>query len=282
MAESNMQYNVGALPIRAGIYGDREIPGTERFEHLHESFELILMRTGSMQYQVEQNVFSLKEGQLLFVNSGRVHKCLKTREEEATYAYLAVHPSLFSVQPAFLEKMMDGTSSDFLILSPSSQRQMKMTEKAEDAFGYILRKRECYEICVTGALYELFGFLYEYMLEASAGQEEKTPGSESLHAMVEYIQEHYAEKITLEILAAAGDTCRSRCCEYFKEGFHKSPNVYLTEYRLAKAVDLLLTTELGAKEIGKRCGFAGGSYFTETFRKYMQLTPLQYRQKYKK
>lgn len=279
MEGSTMQYNVGTLPVRAGIFGNRKLPATESIRHFHEEYEIIIMRMGEMMYEVEGQSFSLKEGQVLFVNAGRMHRLIYGEENEASYVYLGVHPQLLFANSFFAEyeeKMKAGSMGDFLLLSPTSPRQMKLTEKAENAFQHILRKKEGYALGFVGSIYELFGALYEYMMESQTEIEED-PKEKSLHAMVGYIQTHYAEKITLEILAAAGETCRSRCCEYFKEYFQVSPNVYITEVRLAKAMDMLLTTDLDAKEIGKRCGFAGGSYFTETFRKYKNMTPLAFR-----
>jgi AraC-like DNA-binding protein len=54
---------------------------------------------------------------------------------------------------------------------------------------------------------------------------------------------------------------------------------YLTEYRIGKSAELLISSSLNVTEIAEQCGFGGASYFTETFRKIMGCTPTEYRSK---
>ena len=55
---------------------------------------------------------------------------------------------------------------------------------------------------------------------------------------------------------------------------------YLTKFRLKKACQLLLTTDLTVNDISDRVGFTNSSYFYIIFKKNMECTPNQYRRQY--
>ena len=97
--------------------------------------------------------------------------------------------------------------------------------------------------------------------------------------MVGYIQQRYAEKITLEDIAEAGMVCRSACCTIFREYLGKTPIEYLNEYRISKSTDMLRESRENITHIASACGFSNSSYFTETFVKLMKCTPRDYRSK---
>jgi two-component system response regulator YesN len=54
---------------------------------------------------------------------------------------------------------------------------------------------------------------------------------------------------------------------------------YLTSLRIGKAASLLRNTNLPVTEISLQCGFKEANYFSKFFRKYMNESPLDFRQK---
>lgn len=101
-----------------------------------------------------------------------------------------------------------------------------------------------------------------------------------LRRMTGYIQAHYAERISLEQLAAAGAVCRSRCCALFRERLDATPIEYVTRYRLDKACGLLREGR-PVTEAALSCGFHGASYFAEVFRRTYGVAPKEYQKRMK-
>ena len=97
--------------------------------------------------------------------------------------------------------------------------------------------------------------------------------------MIGFIHRHYAEKITLDDIAAAGMMCRSKCCQLFKETLHQTVFECLLHYRIRKSLSLLIDTDNSITEIAETCGFNSPSYYTEVFNKIMKITPRDYRKK---
>ena len=91
-----------------------------------------------------------------------------------------------------------------------------------------------------------------------------------------YIQEHYAEKITLADIAATANICQSECCRFFKKHMNESLFDYLLSFRIEKSLPLLVDQQLSITEISNLCGFSSSSYYTKVFREHMGCTPTAY------
>lgn len=95
--------------------------------------------------------------------------------------------------------------------------------------------------------------------------------------MLAYIQENFAEKLTLEQIADAASISVRECLRCFRTSIQQTPMDYLLDYRLQMARKLLETTRLPVTEIASRCGFGSGAYFGKQFRETCGKTPSQYR-----
>ena len=96
--------------------------------------------------------------------------------------------------------------------------------------------------------------------------------------MVRFVQNNYRKKISLAEIAASGAVGQSKCCRLFAGYFSRSPNEYLTHYRLRKSIQLLLDTDMTVTEIALSTGFGSASYYAETFRRKLGKSPKEYRQ----
>ena len=95
--------------------------------------------------------------------------------------------------------------------------------------------------------------------------------------MMDYIHQHYGEKLTLEQIAAAAAVSKRECLRCFRDCIGKAPFAYLLEYRVQVAERLLRTTDLPVTEIALQTGFNGSAYFSKVFRELRQISPSQYR-----
>lgn len=95
--------------------------------------------------------------------------------------------------------------------------------------------------------------------------------------MQRYIQENYSKDISLQ--DAAKTMCYSEAyfSRLFKQCFHVNFTVYLTQYRIRIAKQLMLKQNISIKEIGARVGYTDNNYFTKVFRRSTGLNPSEYR-----
>jgi YesN/AraC family two-component response regulator len=99
---------------------------------------------------------------------------------------------------------------------------------------------------------------------------------------MEYIQTHYAEKITLEDLSAQIHLCRSESCRLFKRYMNASMFDYLLDYRIERSLELLRSSALDVTEIAGLVGFANPGYYARIFKRKMGCTPREYRKNKRK
>lgn len=93
-----------------------------------------------------------------------------------------------------------------------------------------------------------------------------------------YIEKHYSEDITVESMAEYLNLSRGYLNKIFKRYTGKSPKEYLTSYRMAKAIQLLKTTQIPIGEVGLSVGYANQLHFSRAFKNFFGVSPKIWRQ----
>jgi len=68
-------------------------------------------------------------------------------------------------------------------------------------------------------------------------------------------------------------------CAFFKEKTGKTANQYITEIRMDKAKELLISSDAKIDFIAKSVGYSDGNYFAKIFKKYTGSNPSEFREK---
>ena len=96
----------------------------------------------------------------------------------------------------------------------------------------------------------------------------------------EFIRQNFDKKITIDDMAKVACISKYHFSRLFKESTGQSPYKYLSQYRIDKAKDLLISTNLSVNEIALRVGFDDMSSFFYLFKQHMHVSPLQFRKHY--
>lgn len=111
--------------------------------------------------------------------------------------------------------------------------------------------------------------------------ENNTAYSMAVRKIIQYIQEHYHERVTLKNVSENVYLSRSYISVLFKKETGWKFSDYLTEVRLGKARELLLETSCSVQEVAARTGFFDTPHFSRVFKEKTGFSPLEYRKKYK-
>ena len=101
--------------------------------------------------------------------------------------------------------------------------------------------------------------------------------SAKLKPVLEFVDQHFAEKIGLKEAAALAKMSVPQFIKLFKKVAGTTFVSYVTHVRLSRAVRLLKGSSLTIAEVASEVGFTDQSYFDRRFKKAFQRTPRDFR-----
>jgi len=159
------------------------------------------------------------------------------------------------------------------------------TPKLRDALGEILREQAGGAASATldetlggyctkrGQLAVLLG-----ILRTEDGQRTSTVTHPGVQRAIQYLREHFRERISLTALAARSYLSRSHLSHLFKQQTGRSVRVYLAALRIHHAKELLRQERIAIAEVSEDVGFSEPGRFTKVFRQFEGISPSRYRQ----
>ena len=115
-------------------------------------------------------------------------------------------------------------------------------------------------------------------LQETVQQERQASTRSFVSRAVEYVQEHYSDRnITIESVCRELGVSAAYFSTIFKKETGKTFISFLTDYRMEKAVELLMTTSDKPYIITEKVGYADPNYFSYAFKKQYSMSPSKYR-----
>lgn len=100
---------------------------------------------------------------------------------------------------------------------------------------------------------------------------------ESITKATLFMDNNYAEPITLDDIVQASGLSKYHFTRLFHEKIQLTPIQYLTNCRIKRSIELLKDDQLTIEDIALGVGFSNGNYFTKVFRSYLGVPPGKYR-----
>jgi YesN/AraC family two-component response regulator len=113
---------------------------------------------------------------------------------------------------------------------------------------------------------------------AQKASEEQTADESRHEETLAYIAQHYMEDLAVKDIAGYLGYSEAYFCKLFKQSFGHSFVSYLTDYRMQQAEELMRTSRLSIKDIGKAVGYPDPNYFTKVFRRVRGVSPSEFRE----
>ncbi|SHH88002.1 helix-turn-helix domain-containing protein [Clostridium grantii] len=102
-----------------------------------------------------------------------------------------------------------------------------------------------------------------------------------IHEMIAYIKNNYTEcNFSLLGMADFFNMSQSSLSMYFKDKTDKTILSYITEMKMEKAKELLITTDIPLSELSEAVGYSNVTSFIRRFKQWENITPGDYRKKY--
>lgn len=147
-----------------------------------------------------------------------------------------------------------------------------------ESYDEYVAKDVCYNLPIRANIYLMMTALLRYYCGSRDESDRMVYHNVMrLRPVIEYIAEHYCEKIYIESLADMINVSPDYFTKMFKESIGRTPIEYINGMRINEAMRLLFETEEPLSEIAERIGFCNSNYFHKIFKQYMDVSPLAYR-----
>lgn len=250
--------------------------------HWHTPFEVIMPVKNGYTVVVGEQHYELREGDILLICPGIVHELFAPESGER----IIFQPSLSQIQIRELD----------LLISLLRPAVLITPEKFPD-FHPIARRlmmeiKEEYFLCepyYETAIYSRFmrilvdiGRLHgalKHPVSDASNSRQKDYLDKFLY-ITNYINEHFAENLSLEQVADLAGFSKYHFTRLFKQYTDTSFYKYLNQKRIDYAKTLLLDPDLPVIDVALQCGFSSLSAFLRMFKQLNKCTPTEFRNMY--
>ncbi|MGN0406585.1 MAG: AraC family transcriptional regulator [Bariatricus sp.] len=254
--------------------------------HWHDEMELMLVQSGCCTVTLNKVPFTAHAGDIVPILPGMLHAIEQLQEDTCEYFSILFDlkmlgqdsPSDYCYTTYIKPYLAGSVSLPYRIASDHPQHD-SLLEILSPLTRTVSESSRGYELFVKSQLYRIF-WLFESLEERklhSSPDRLQLSQVKKIKELLLFIHSNYASSLSLK---EAADFCGysvSYFTKFFKSFTGMTLIEYLNHYRLEKACELLLTTDLSVIEISENTGFENHSYFIRSFRRQYQMTPLKYR-----
>lgn len=248
--------------------------------HWHEEAEFTMITEGSGLYQVNLVDYTVEAGDLLFIPPLILHSI--TRDPNLDF---------YSETYVFHMNFLGGNSTDICstrYLTPLANQKFTMPylirkdhpayNSLRKIFGQINSLYNSaaigYELAMKALFLQIIFLLLQYS-EKNLSSDTGTP-SDKLKLVLDYIELHYAESLTVSELAKLCYFSDYHFMRFFKKHMSMTCMEYINNLRLEKSVELFEQGNSSILDVSLSVGFHNLSYFHRAFKKKYHMTPLSF------
>ena len=238
--------------------------------HSHEEYEFIIPKTPVHYLMRDDNIYFGQVGRIFPVPSGNSHGI--------KYPQTDVRIDVISVNKEYFDELKRSKNCSRLVIDEvfscnevlrnyikfyklECQRQTRDEENKVEPLARLI-------------MAEIIDLALEKMRKKTRNN---TTYQQGIRSVADYINDHYAEELSLETLSAICGLSPSYFTRAFKKMYDCSPSVYISMVRISNAKVLLETTLHSVKEIARKVGYNRSSTFCDAFKKETEMTPNEYR-----
>ena len=236
--------------------------------HAHSRHELYYLAKGKTKYLIGEEIYTVEEGNVVFIPKGLYHMTDSGGCNVERYL-LAFDENTFDADTAVILKELcacrlisipmnrtEGLDALFASLERSMSADGEISEAVKkihvlSILSYICRHKRKYEPIIS--------------------EDEKI-----VHAISEYISQHYSEDISLSMLAKHFSISESHLSRKFKTISGVGINEFITLVRIMNSERLLREGGRSITEVSALSGFNDPNYFSAVFKKIKGITPLKF------
>lgn len=248
--------------------------------HWHTEIEFVYVQSGTVTFCIGTEQITLSEGNAVFINSKVLHEFYS--EDNAVIPNFVCYPTFIApietrIYNQYVQPIISSAIS-YQIFSPVLPWQKEILDILQEIFTQ--QNSACAKELITSSLLQkLWAVFFEHIdtTHLNQQQDHSAQSQIKLQVMMQYIHTNYSSQIALSDIAQSAGISKSSALSFFHKYLKMAPVSYLILYRLKKASELLITTDLKLVEIAYATGFNNIGYFCKQYKIHYGITPTEYR-----
>lgn len=235
--------------------------------HAHSYTELFYIIGGDGQFQINEMLFPVHAHQLVVLNPNIIHTEVSYEAQPLEYIVLGIE--------GFELTIPDSGEARYCIYSFPEHNPVLTC--MQNVLREMQERKPEYQ---TACLAYMDIIMVQLMRSASVSMTQthsRFPTNRQCASVRQYIDQHYKESITLDLLAEKVSINKYYMAHAFKSEYGVSPINYLISCRIREGKRLLAETDLSLSQIASVLGFSSSSYFSQSFRNAEGISPTEYR-----
>lgn len=250
--------------------------------HWHPEIEITYVRKGTMCYKVNNLVYHLKEGDIVFNNSGALHSGTMENQEDCAYIPVTFDSRLIygffqsTVNSKYVDPVIQDSMLPAICIDQSEPWHKPFREYLLRIIDLDEKKPDFYELDITICLQSMWRLLLEHITYEPQASRENSLEYDRIKKILSYIEENYQNKITLNDIAGHIHLCESECTRLFKRHMNTTLFAFLQEYRIERSLEFLQDDQ-PVSAVADKAGFSDPNYYSKVFAKIKGCSPREYR-----
>ena len=261
------------------IFRTRDGYPEERTLHHHDFYEVNMFWSGTMHYHIESRSYHLTPGDILLISPEELH------QPDADAALESCERVILWIEKTFLQQFQsfgfDATSC-FDTSDPGHTNCLRFDEETTyriaDQVERCLREGESEEFgsnMMADTLMIQVVILINRLRQSAAQTDRRDRSVSPVAGVLDYINEHYAEELTLDGLANRFFISKYHLSREFGRLVGTSVHRYIIQKRLVVAKQLL-SEGRPSSMVYQNCGFGDYSNFYRAFKSEYGISPKEY------
>ena len=250
--------------------------------HWHPEIEITYVQKGTMCYKVNHMVYHLKEGDIVFNNSGALHSGTMENQEDCAYIPVTFDPRLIygffqsTINSKYVDPVIQDSMLPAICIDQSESWHKPFREYLLRIIALDEKKPDFYELDITICLQSMWRLLLEHITYEPQTSRENSLEYDRIKKILSYIEENYQNKITLNDIAGHIHLCESECTRLFKRHMNTTLSAFLQEYRIERSLEFLQADQ-PVSAVADKAGFSDPNYYSKVFAKIKGCSPREYR-----
>ncbi|MDL2294727.1 AraC family transcriptional regulator [Ruminococcaceae bacterium OttesenSCG-928-D13] len=240
------------------------------FMHAHQCTELFYVISGKGAFLVEELNFPVEPNNIVIINPNVQHTETAVRNNPMEYIVLGMEGG------EFLLKESDDKRFCIFDCGDSGTEILGMLNEMQDE---LQSKQQYHGIVARNLLENLSVKLLRYRSVSLQRQAPAKKASRECAQVKHYIDNHFKENITLDLLSELAHVNKYYLVHSFAREMGVSPINYLIQKRIQESRYMLQNTGYSISEISQILGFSSPSYFSQSFSRINKMSPREFRLK---